>query len=616
MSLTDYGFQETWVGLGEKKVTGLCDALDVSRTQRASALNTFRLLIHPWGDQPMSARPEWPSDITDDHSPFEVSLSMEGESCDLRVLVEAQGPQMAVDRGWRHALALTDALNAEPGVSLDRFRTVQHLFEPDPRVESRFGLWHAAVVPPEGPVLYKLYLNPQVLGSANAPGLVREALEKLNVDQGWEAVQQLMAVDATGNELLYFALDLADTPRARVKVYVAHHGIQASVLNKQLSLFSNYYPGHANRLIHQLADHDGPFKERPVLTCLGFSGSQAEPEVTLHFPIRCYADNDASVVGRLERVLGLERGRRARQAIEAYAQRPLEAGRGLITYISIRPSHEGSDTRTVIYLSPEAYEVSQPLHQKPGHMADVRQSGIQTTGKLGADQHANSLADVEQYIAHRQRELTLHPYIQRLQEQRDPSDVLHTAKGLCFFVMAFQDVLRIAAEKAADPVLAPFIRNHFAEDAGHDRWFLADLQKLGIEVSIPFLFSADHKLARDVGYTLVAEALHTTDAARLAMVLALEANGHVFFAQMIAQLEACGLADNLQYFGRFHEQIEHDHSVFEGEAQEQLETYMLNREQLARVRRAIDLTFDQIDALASDLLLRIEQDAVPKSQVG
>src|SRR5262249_51718370 len=133
---------------------------------------------------------------------------------------------------------------------------------------------------------------------------------------------------------------------------------RAATIDRQLSAFTKYLPGTATRLIRELADTDGPFDDRPPLSCLGFT-ENAEPTITLHFPIRCYAGDDQQVVDRLGSLLGEGAGSTLAAAISTYAGRPLAAGRGLVTYLSVRRSAE-EGLRVVAYLSPEAYRVESP----------------------------------------------------------------------------------------------------------------------------------------------------------------------------------------------------------------------------------------------------------------
>jgi DMATS type aromatic prenyltransferase len=358
--------------IGENKLRALCEQLGSTPAQAALAQQTFRNLTQPWLNQVPADAPAWPSDITDDHSPFEFSVSFGKNGRDVRILVEAQDGRMEEHQGWEPAVLLTRRLAGQPGVNLARFEQIQDLFAPDARVRARFALWHAAAVPAEGPTLYKVYLNPQVLGSAGAPDLVREAFARLGMLEAWPFVEDLLRLPAERNEILYIALDLSDTADARVKVYVAHHGVRTAALESHLRRIPSYQAGEATRLTRELADSDGPFVERPVLTCLGFVAGRPAPEVTLHLPVRCYAGHDGQVVERLAASVGGQAGADLAAAIAAFAGRKLDAGRGLITYVSLRGARDG--TRVVAYLSPEVYRTEPPRPEAGGAtMLDVMQ---------------------------------------------------------------------------------------------------------------------------------------------------------------------------------------------------------------------------------------------------
>jgi DMATS type aromatic prenyltransferase len=576
------------VEYGEKKLRNLCSGLRVDAQLGKSALAAFHRLTHPWLASIRPRRPTWPSDITDDHSPFEFSVSVEPGRFDIRILVEAQDERMTEHQGWDPAIALTERLANEPGVSLERFERIRECFVPDRRIRARFSLWHACVVRANGPVLYKAYLNPHVLGAAAAPGLVREALERFDMADAWRAVEQLLAA-SPHNELLYVALDLASGVDAAVKVYVAHHGARIATLEQQLRAFSRQVPGTATRLIEQTADHQGPFRKRPPLTCLGFTGASHHPVVTLHFPIRCYARDDQQIVDRASALLGENGGPQLAAGIAQYAARPLNAGRGLVTYLSVRRSPT-EDLRMVAYLSPEVYRVEAPAG------ADVPK--------------AASMIDVMAHVAKREAELTSHPFIDLLRRPASVFDVATFVRGMTFFVMSFQDVLRLTAREVRDPRLTKIAATHFAEDAGHEQWFLHDLEKFGIDVSLGYAFSRDHEVARDLGYALVAEVLQAKDDVdRLAVVLALEGAGHAFFDTAISFFEKRNLAEGLRYFARRHQQVESNHEIFGGDVHQSLSQIELTSGKLAEALATVDRVFDKINELPNDLFERVTRAA-------
>jgi hypothetical protein len=145
--------------------------------------------------------------------------------------------------------------------------------------------------------------------------------------------------------------------------------------------------------------------------------------------------------------------------------------------------------------------------------------------------------------------------------------VLSFAPDLTFWVMAFQDILRLNATLTRDPQIRRIVRHHRAEDAGHERWFLDDLAAMQIPVpDVRWLFGERHASTRDAAYALVSEVYRATDdRLRLVLVKTLESAGHVFFGRIAAIVERAGLGKTLKYFSFSHLEVEKNHQVFEDE---------------------------------------------------
>lgn len=338
---------------GSEKLTHLCAGLELPALQIQTTLDTLRLLVTPWGDWSVGEAPRWPSDITDDHSPFEFSLALSPGQTDVRILVEAQSESMRGLAAWNAALGTNQRLAKDQRVCLERFDAVSDLFIPDERLPTRFSLWHSAVIGPDGECLFKVYLNPQILGPSAAPGLVQEAFRRLGLAEAWPLFSQLLGARPSQNEIIYFSLDLTHSTDARVKVYVAHKEVTATDLDAQLSLFESYSPGRAVSFVQQMTASNGPFRERPILTCLNYSGGCPTPSITLHVPVRCYVDNDKTSLARLCALLPRDSGEALANGVSAFSGRPLAANRGVISYVSESSRH--LNRRIVVYLAPETY---------------------------------------------------------------------------------------------------------------------------------------------------------------------------------------------------------------------------------------------------------------------
>ncbi|MFL5348315.1 MAG: tryptophan dimethylallyltransferase family protein [Hyalangium sp.] len=350
----------TFEEFGTARIQALCEAVGYSAQDTETVKRFFTFMSQPWGSRLIGTTPPWSSDITDDHTPFELSLSIDGERPEVRFLMEAQNPlpgPTTLRSAWENGLALNERLNREFGVRLERFEQVKELFEPvDP--DARFALWHAFFLK-EGRPDIKAYLNPAARGRRHAQAVVRNALERLGFAGAWRCLTERVMRGDERDQLIYFSLDLSAHRAARVKLYVAHQDTTAEELESVMSLGPEYVPGEAWVFCQALRGRRGRFgTARSVLTCLAFTSDDDErpSSVTLHVPVRCYTRNDEE---SMERIRFLQEPRAQvmlKQAVYALAHRPLAAGTGLIQWASMR--RQDGRVRTTFYLATEAYGAS------------------------------------------------------------------------------------------------------------------------------------------------------------------------------------------------------------------------------------------------------------------
>ncbi len=347
---------------GERKLSLLCRGLGLPRSRHKEALRNFRLMSRSWADLPRSAGPAWPTDITDDGTPYEFSVAFDGRAPKFRLLVESQEPPMTLQSSWDAGLRLNERLGDQTSVCLERFETVRDLFAPTRDAAARYCLWHAAVLEEGAAPAYKIYLNPQIHGSQEAVSVATKALERLGIDQASTFLRARPGLYGP-DQLLYFSLDLSSARDSRVKLYAAHPGADAQDIERALVNTSNFVPGEATRWIRGLLGTSGPFSARPILTCLAFTSAGELPVATMHLPIRSYTRDDERGVDLLRGHLTESDWGAFRSALALVADRPLSVGRGLLTYVSLRPSKSGLSVTT--YIAPEAFAVIPPRHSWP-----------------------------------------------------------------------------------------------------------------------------------------------------------------------------------------------------------------------------------------------------------
>ena len=553
--------------------------------------SVLRDLTEGWSALPLAPHPHWPSDITDDGSPFEYSITFgAGRAPELRVLAESQGPGLTREASWEAGLRLNARIAARYGADLSAFARIQDLFAPMPSIPSRFSLWHAAVLGDAAPS-FKAYVNPWVAGADAAPLLVEQALSRL----GLAGAAAGLSPEAV---LIYFALDLVAAASARTKIYAAHNRASA----KEIAARVRGPRADIARVIESLTGTDATLTSRPVQTCHAFRAASSAEDVTIYVPVRSYVDHDAEALERACALLRPSDAEALRDVVHAIADRPLGMGRGLVTYVALRPS----DGRVSVYLSPEAYAILAPRRTAtsiPPKDSMVRELG---PGVRAARQRETTIGDVQRTIAEQRGRLAVHPFLTHLQHDATVEDVRAVAPHVAFFVLCFQDVLRLVHEHTTDPDLKQIAETHRHEDSGHDLWYLHDLDRLGVALEVRDLFVEERARIRDVAYTQIADAIRSSDdRSRLGVVLALEAAGAEFFGSMIEGLERLTHDEALLYFARPHQKVEQSHDLFDDDKSRRMNEIPVPADVLPEVLAVVERTFGTMTALADELLARI-----------
>jgi len=215
------------------------------------------------------------------------------------------------------------------------------------------------------------------------------------------------------------------------------------------------------------------------------------------------------------------------------------------------------------------------------------------------------MKQVREYIRGRQSRFGEISFFEELRqyESTDTDGALSFVRGLSFFVMAFQDILRLNEQRVQDRQLRIIARHHRKEDKGHDLWFLDDLLKIdGSLPDVGEIFSSSHTITRDTAYTLIGEVFRASDdRTNIALLLVLESTGHVFFTRVVDFLERIGYEKQLTYFARAHLEVELGHALFEDRMDALIDAIEMSDEDRAAILRAVDTSFDAMTRMLEAL---------------
>jgi hypothetical protein len=180
------------------------------------------------------------------------------------------------------------------------------------------------------------------------------------------------------------------------------------------------------------------------------------------------------------------------------------------------------------------------------------------------------------------------------------------ARGLAFFVMSFQDMLRINARLVKDPMCRSLVESQRAADAGHDNWFLGDLRRLGVEPSVRSLFGKSYECTRDTSYEIISELFSAPDdASRLVVGLVLEATGGEYFSRVQRFFAGLGLVEGYRFFGGEHWAAEQDHDPLEGDMRQRLLAISLSEASRQQAVGTAARVFASVSRMCVDLAAKM-----------
>ncbi len=217
------------------------------------------------------------------------------------------------------------------------------------------------------------------------------------------------------------------------------------------------------------------------------------------------------------------------------------------------------------------------------------------------------MLSVQGSIKEHQLRLSQNDFLRRLESGVASIEIgQQFAADMTFWVMTFQDILRLNRERVQRPALREIAEQHLQEDAGHEKWFWHDAKALSVLQSPEWYFGKESARVRELSLELASEVFRAEhDETRVTLILALEATGEVFFPRVVNYFERCNWGDQLKYFAQTHREVERDHEVFESKTHELLSQVTLSAEQTKEANAVVRRVFTAFEGLGSFLEKRI-----------
>lgn len=198
---------------------------------------------------------------------------------------------------------------------------------------------------------------------------------------------------------------------------------------------------------------------------------------------------------------------------------------------------------------------------------------------------------IQEYIKTKQVEFAQCPLFNHIRKRLPLQQTMGFAPYGAFWVMTFQDILRLNETLTKDPKLREFARNHRQEDAGHEKWFLQDLEIMfdTKKLTIDWLYGPSCSVIRDGSYMIMAELIKAeSDQQRTILLLALESTSQVFSKEITSYVCDMGYSEKLKYFSKTHFDAENEHAMYEEEGEQELYSIKLTPQEREKAIALID----------------------------
>lgn len=198
---------------------------------------------------------------------------------------------------------------------------------------------------------------------------------------------------------------------------------------------------------------------------------------------------------------------------------------------------------------------------------------------------------IQEDIKTKQAEFVLCPLINHIRKRLPLQQTMGFAPYLAFWVMTFQDILRLNEVLTKDPQLREFAHHHRQEDAGHERWFLQDLEFMfdTEKLTIEWLYGPSCSAIRDGSYAVMAELLKAeSDQQRTVLLLALESTSQIFSKEITSYVYDMGYGEKLTYFSKTHCDAENEHAMYEDDGEKQLHAIQLTPQEREKAIALVD----------------------------
>lgn len=224
---------------------------------------------------------------------------------------------------------------------------------------------------------------------------------------------------------------------------------------------------------------------------------------------------------------------------------------------------------------------------------------------------------IHNYLANKQFQFTKHQFFQLLTDDTTLEQFASVAARLSFWVMSFQDLLRLNEERITNDKIRNIVRKHRLEQSGHEHWFVSDVHDMECKMlTLQSIYSRNCATTRDATYALMSEVFQAkSDYERVILLLTLESTSNIFLGFTVDFVDTVNYTSSLKYFSNYHLEFEKNYRGFEEKLTNYFAEVQLNQDEEAQILKMIDRVYKafnlMFDGLASALEIKPKAENLP-----
>lgn len=309
---------ETYADFLLGKWKEISDSLGIPAAEYTPVAAKIRSLLSPWGDWKIGATCACPTFVSADGFPAEISVNWSAEGPEMRIVFESLGELGTLRSNLEAGAALTRRLAVEPGVDLDWYLAVEHLFAAAEPAPGRVGIWHAVGWRPGTPLRYSVYFDLVGPGAGTAESIAATAMEALGFRGAWLRLADRLSTARPGiHRLENLSLTLCSPTQARLKVYTRNRFATVGELEALAASVVTHKAGDLCEFYQAVLGRKPSDVENDSYTCLGYRVGGVEPvDSNTYLRIPDLTANDEEAAAMIEKAM-------KRQGLDAASYLPM-----------------------------------------------------------------------------------------------------------------------------------------------------------------------------------------------------------------------------------------------------------------------------------------------------